>query len=158
MHFGAVLNAQEAAEQGIHGPCAIIAAVRHRKVLAVACVAAIGLLPIVPPEHVHETYDSTGRAQFVEHRHAEPHEFATAPDDDHGSTVDHAETVVNLDPVFTAPEKAPIAAPAFTPVLLIAAPVLTTTALAQEIIQQPIHGPPRALSRLRAPPSSPAQS
>jgi len=128
------------------------------RALSVVLAMAIGLLPIAPSEHVHETTEADGHHEVVAHRHVQVHRTDVDVDAHahHGSaTVDHENTVVaTLDSVFTAPNAYVPQGPALVVVGIFQAPVAKVTPVPVEFIERLIHGPPRAPTALRGPPIS----
>ena len=122
---------------------------------AIVLALAVGLVPIAPPEHVHEAAAGADH-HSVSHRHARLHTATHADglahtgaafDDDDGS-------IVVLDAVSTASHR----------VFQVTAQALATAVQPQvdtyrvpppAFVEHVIHGPPRAHSSPRAPPNSP---
>lgn len=133
---------------GYHGP--VKASVLVAGVLAIAT----GLLPVAPPEHMHEA-EEQGHVHAIIHRHLKPHgilehhaEHQSTLDDDDGPAL-------TLTTIYTVP--APVALT--SPVRIVSAwiepppPALFERPSADVDIL--IHGPPRAPTPPRAPPVSP---
>ena len=123
------------------------------RVSGVALAVAIGLGPIVPPEHVHET-EEHGHHRMVVHRHAEAHRLPVpgAPQREiHEDDV----PILTLTPLFTVPG-APDVPPASTTtvVVLPEPPVAVAFHRAGDSGEPLIHGPPRAPAPQRGPPRS----
>lgn len=127
--------------------------VKVSRLLAGIVGATIGLLPVAPPEHVHETEDQ-GHIHTVIHRHLQPHgnlehhaDRQSAFDDDDGP-------VLTLTAVYTVPVSLVAACP---PPRIVNAwieppkPHLVEWPFAD--VDLLIHGPPRAPKPPRAPPS-----
>jgi hypothetical protein len=133
--------------------------VRLFRSLSVVLASTLALLPVAPPEHVHEG-EEQGHTHVVVHRHAATHGILEHHSE-HSSTSaveddDHDGPALTLTDSYTVP----------------AAPVLASPpAVIGTLIQRPdphrlehplaeadvlIHGPPRAPTGLRAPPASPA--
>lgn len=119
---------------------------------------AIGLLPMAPPEHLHESTDHGGHHEEVAHRHDLLHVSDLAgPHNEHGVEIEDPDAhgaVITIDPVSES------AAPPFSLVAPIPhaldlpeppAPQLRAPVASVEPL---IHGPPRAPAALRGPPSS----
>jgi hypothetical protein len=116
----------------------------------------IGVLPLIPPEHVHES-DINGQHEALIHRHggsplaehSAPHAHADDPAFDHadGSTV-------LLDAFFTVPGSYVAVGPTPALVALLILPPVTVAHGPTSDVERLIHGPPRAPTGLRAPPSS----
>jgi hypothetical protein len=125
-----------------------------RRLLSVVVLSAIGLMPLAPPEHVHDTTDAEGHHAALTHRHAESHHgYGVASDHDRATVEDADSVVATVDVVSTA------ASVSFVPRV----PVATVTAALQDsepstrwvrsdFIERLIHAPPRGPTSLRAPP------
>lgn len=135
------------------------------RALPLLLIAAVGLCPMAPPEHLHEGTDADGHHHQVAHRHAMLHvthegpgHRAVAPDG-HGEEAVHVEEadhdhIVTLDAVFTTPMAVTsLGAPA-TDVIRLPAPPRSLGALPPSFVEPLIHGPPRASPDLRGPPLS----
>src|SRR3954468_3814520 len=87
-----------------------------RRFLGTVLASAIGLVPLVPPEHVHEIEDEHGHIELVVHRHAQGHGvFEEAAHHDDAPTVDHQDPpIATLDQDYVAPGVAQLAPPART--------------------------------------------
>ena len=123
------------------------------RVSGAVLAAAIGLGPIVPPEHVHET-EEHGHHRMVVHRHAEAHRLFVPPGA-HREVHEDDDPVLTLTPLFTVPA-APAVSPASsaTVIVLPEPPAAAAFHRAGDSREPLIHGPPRAPSLLRGPPSS----
>jgi hypothetical protein len=122
--------------------------------LLALCLAA---LPLTPVEHVHETETPDGHHEAVAHSHAEPHHFDLDLHEQHErATLDHEDSVIlTLDSVFAVPDVYAPSAPASSLVRRLLAPPAAEPLVAAPFVERLIHGPPRAPSALRGPPSSP---
>jgi hypothetical protein len=113
----------------------------------------MGLLPLAPPEHAHEEQE-TGPPHVVVHRHLNLH--GLEPHHQRQSTIDHDEDpILTLTAVFNVPPQPEIAGPVLNagePVQPLALSRTEGSFIDVEIL---IHGPPLALTSLRAPPSFP---
>ena len=125
------------------------------RALSLVLVSAMGLAPIVPPEHVHETEEQGHHASVI-HRHLEQHHKGDHSSRHH-AVIDHdEEPILTLATVYTVPPPPSAASP-----LEIVADQVDTfeppcgewAAADFDIL---IHSPPRAPTSLRAPPISPA--
>ena len=122
--------------------------------LRVVLALAMGSLPVVPPEHVHEK-EEHGHEHVLVHRHlgahvtAHHHESGDAMfDEDEGLTL-------ALDAVYTVPPPAPVLSqPPAIVLALIEPPPVHFTSRSRDDVEYLIHGPPRAPTGLRAPPLS----
>ena len=123
------------------------------RVSSAVLAAVIGLGPIVPPEHVHET-EEHGHHRMVVHRHVEVHPLA-APVGPHDRELHEDDPVLTLTEVYTVPGPpvVPPASPALV-VLLPEPPVAVAFHRASDSREPLIHGPPRAPASPRAPPRS----
>jgi hypothetical protein len=121
------------------------------KRLSVGLALAIGLLPIVPSEHVHEGIGPDGHLHVVAHRHAHAHPLISQLH--RAASIEDTDPIVTIEPLFGAP--APIASPAplVLMVRIVSGPVLARHSTPGEFVELAIHGPPLAPSQLRAPPS-----
>ena len=124
--------------------------------LAGALGVALGLLPVIPPEHVHEA-EEAGHVHAVVHRHLNPHGVFDHHDADHQPTLDDDDgPVLTLTSIYEVPASLVVASPpriVSTRVEPPPAPPSTRSVIDVETL---IHGPPRAPTPLRAPPFSPA--
>ncbi len=135
-------------------PSRRMTAVRGSRFLVACLGLALGVLPIAPPEHVHE-HEESGHAHLLIHRHAAPHESLVHQTQQGPEIGDHDEPILTLDSPYYAPVRV-----AFGPPELLASerldyplsPRITGAAPDRSVL---IHGPPRASTGLRAPPSIP---
>jgi hypothetical protein len=130
--------------------------VRTTRFLAAVLGTAMGLLPIVPPEHVHET-EEQGHVHAVVHRHLTPHGIPDSHADHHPSVDDDDDQpVLTLKTIYNVPTAPVVLSPLPSIVTELGeppAPKRIDQAFADvEIL---IHGPPRAPTPLRGPPSFP---
>jgi hypothetical protein len=117
-------------------------------------VAALGVFPIGPQEHVHETTDADGHHTLIAHRHTELHGLDVQRLG-HQLVVDHPDPITMFpDGSYTAPASYVFQSPAVATVLVLTAPVPPVIDHGPRASDQLIHAPPRAPSSLRAPPSS----
>jgi hypothetical protein len=115
--------------------------------------AAIGLGPIVPPEHVHEM-EEHGHHRLVVHRHAAAHPLAV-PVGPHGRALhEDDDPVLILASVYTVPM--PPAVPSASPatIVVLPEPAIAAVVHRRDTCEPLIHGPPRAPALLRGPPRS----
>jgi hypothetical protein len=120
---------------------------------AIVLVAALGVLPVLPPEHVHELTDAEGHHTLVAHRHAQAHTAAMPRQG--RDTIDHSDPIgVDLDGVYTSPDRYVLQAPFVGgPASLAPLTMRRVRRSAPRFSAQLIHAPPRAPSSLRAPPN-----
>lgn len=128
---------------------------RLPRVLASVLSFAIGLLPLAAPEHVHER-DDHGHARVVVHRHVPDHGFLEHHREDQASLDDDDAPVLTLTTVYIVRGSVPLATPERSASTLIEPPERKKVERVLTKFDIPIHGPPRALAGLRAPPISPA--
>jgi len=128
-----------------------------RPLVGLVLVAAVGLVPLASPEHVHEVEDH-GHVQVVVHRHLQAHGIVAADTHHDGRdaarTVDHSDgPITTLDQHYVVRTVARLALPASSvPVTFAEAQPSHRIGFAG-FINQLIHGPPRAPAGLRAPPA-----
>ena len=126
----------------------------HRSLGAILA-AAIGLVPLVPSEHVHEIEDDHGHVEFVVHRHVEAHGlFEEAGHHRSERTVDHQDPpIATLDQDFVVPGIARLALPGTAAASMLPKPTVTVRIGFAGFVERLIHGPPRAPADQRGPPS-----
>jgi hypothetical protein len=129
-----------------------MAQVTFLRVSGVVLAVTIGLGPIVPPEHVHET-EEHGHHRMVVHRHAEAHGLSVPAAPHHREVHEDDDPVLTLTPLFTVPG-VPAVPPASTAtvVVLPEPPVPVAFHRAGDSNEPLIHGPPRAPAPQRGPP------
>jgi hypothetical protein len=125
------------------------------RLLAGVLGAALGLLPVAPPEHVHEG-EEHGHTHVVIHRHVQPHAILDRHHADrHPELKDDDGPVLTLTAIYTGP-LAPFAAiPPRVVGVLIEPPTLRAIERPFADVDLLIHGPPRAPTPPRAPPPFP---
>jgi len=121
---------------------------------SVVLAAALGLAPVAPPEHVHEE-EEQGHLHAVIHRHLAQHSILEHPAGHQPTLDDEDGPVLTLTDIYTVTSVVVLAAP----LPIVSEPV---EPLAPRLLERPvtdidilIHGPPRAPTSLRGPPSSP---
>ena len=123
--------------------------------ISLCLVAALAGLPLAPVEHVHRT-DGPGGHEVVAHAHLEDHHHRAEADDDHLAThVEDGDSVVlTFDRVFISQSvhhlELAVEADRFPSPSAIVRPGVA------RYLQRLIHGPPRAPTSLRGPPTTPA--
>jgi hypothetical protein len=129
-------------------------AVRASRILAGVLGVAIGLLPVAPPEHVHEA-EEQGHVHVVVHRHLKTHGILEHQAEHHSTVDDDDGPVLTLTAVYTVPVPAPpVTSPPPVPSAVIEPPKVQAVARPFADVELLIHGPPRAPTPPRAPPSS----
>jgi len=124
--------------------------VKVSKLLPAALAGALGLLPVAPPEHVHEGEDH-GHLHLLVHRHQNSHGFLehhppiARMDDDDGPAF-------TLTTVYSVPAPPAVAAPPQVAVEWIQPPAPRRIERPYADVEILIHGPPRAPTPPRAPP------
>jgi hypothetical protein len=124
-----------------------------RQGVGVLLAAAIGLLPVAPPEHVHEV-DDHGHSHLMVHRHAAAHHGAQHAIDHDGVFDDDDTPLLTFDPTYTIPHVGAVVAPRVVIAIRLDPPPAPVSYRAPEYLERLIHGPPRAPTGLRAPPST----
>jgi len=128
-------------------------AVLTRRVFGLLVAMAIGLLPVVPPEHVHEV-EEHGHVEFVVHRHLQGHDVTATH---RHSTVDHDDApIATLDQDYIVPASPHV--PVIASVVSISLPPIpfASPLTFSAFVERLIHGPPRGPTPDRGPPSFPA--
>ena len=122
-------------------------------------MAALGLLPLAPPAHVHDTVDEAGHHGLIAHRHAESHGPFEAVPQVRGHEPTHIEdpesVVATLDPVFVLPVAPDPAPPGVIPVPWTGIDDSSHPLARTPFVERQIHGPPRAAAATRGPPLLP---
>jgi hypothetical protein len=124
---------------------------------SIVLAVVVGMVPVAPPEHAHETEDH-GRLHLLVHRHGESHPYHVGHARRQAGVIDdHDGQILLLDDVVGTPGRtAVVAAPNPDRVVVLAPPAHTIETRVADYVARLIHGPPRALLSLRAPPSLPA--
>ncbi len=117
--------------------------------------AAFGLFPIAPPEHMHEA-EKHGHVHVVIHRHLEPHDLLEHHADGKTTVDDDDGPILTPTAVYTVPAQQVIAGPQRTVSAWAEPPAPRRNERPLADVETLIHGPPRAPTPSRAPPSSPA--
>jgi len=126
--------------------------VNVRRQAGVVLVVALGLVPLLPTEHVHELTDADGHHEVVAHRHSAPHAVSMI-DSERGDIVDHPDGLtLNLDDSYTAPAPYVHQLPAMPVAMVTIDPRLSVAPASRDFSAPPAHGPPRVPTGLRAPP------
>ena len=128
---------------------------RVSAIIASVLSLGLGLLPLAPPEHVHE-HEEHGHAELLVHRHASQHHLAEHHGDHQSAVEEDHEPILTLTDLYTAPAPLTLAAPERLVSSFIEPPQPERVEQSQNKFDVPIHGPPRAPSVLRGPPFSPA--
>jgi hypothetical protein len=121
--------------------------------LSLALVAVLGLLPVVPTEHVHQT-EVNGRSHIVVHQHAQDHGIGHVPGavGRHG-VFDHPDDpVLTVSTVFIAGARYLPAVPDRPSVAAIEPLQPDDRGAVIALIEGLIHGPPTPPRSLRGPP------
>lgn len=122
-------------------------------ILVGALVAAVGLLPVAPPEHLHEG-EEHGHAHVVMHRHEALHGVADH-DRQHESAVDDDDgPVLTLTTAYTTPVTWGVPTPMPLVHVLVEPPTPNPLERIVADVALLIHGPPRAPTPSRAPPAT----
>src|SRR5262249_5517888 len=129
--------------------------VKVPRILAGVMGAVLALFPIAPPEHMHEA-EEHGHVHVVIHRHLKPHEVLEHHADDTASVDDDDGPILTPTAVYTVPLQQVIAGPERTVSALAEPPPPRLDERPLADVEPLIHGPPRAPTPSRAPPSPPA--
>ena len=122
-----------------------------RRFLGLVMATAVGFLPVVPAEHVHEV-DHHGHLELVVHRHLQAHEVAGSR---HSTTVDDNDgPVATLDQDYIVP--APVHLDAVAGSGAVSLPDVSSASCSRysAFVERLIHGPPRGPTPDRGPPST----
>ena len=128
--------------------------VKVSKFLAAALGAALGLLPIGPPEHLHEG-EEHGHVHIVIHRHPKPHGLLEHHAEHHSTVGDDDGPALILTTIYTVPAGPAVASPPQIVSAWMEPPTPRRVERLFADIDLLIHGPPRAPTPPRAPPLSP---
>jgi hypothetical protein len=118
-----------------------------------ALVVLIGMLPLTPPEHVHEAETEAGLHALI-HRHGgSPFALHSHHDAAGDQAFDHIDgRTITLDASFMASPSYVAAVPPATVVAVLEVPPVVLVHGPTSDVERLIHGPPRVPSGLRAPP------
>ena len=122
------------------------------RVTGFVLIAAIGGIPLAPPEHVHESHHPEHHGA-VAHRHVEAHSALHHVANHDGVFDDDDDEVLTLSCVFIRVAPVQLSAPPAQAPVRLEPPVVRTSPLPPDYVELVIHGPPRAPTSLRAPPS-----
>ena len=84
---------------------------RVSRLLAGVLVAAMGLLPVAPPEHVHEA-EEQGHVHAVIHRHLKQHGILEHHAEHHSTVDDDDGPALTLTTIYTVPAPLTLHSPA----------------------------------------------
>jgi len=123
------------------------------RTFSLVLVTALGIVPLMPAEHAHQT-EVDGHSHIVVHQHAQVHTIGHLPDGHGGRTVfDHPDDpILTLSSVFITPARHVVAAPDLPLVATIQSWQPDDGGAVVDLIESPIHGPPRSPLSLRGPP------
>ena len=116
---------------------------------------ALGTLPIVPPEHVHEG-EEQGHHLVVIHRHVQAHGLIESGAAHQASVDDYDGPVLTLTAVYTVPAQHVVPGELQLVGDLLEPPISEPQQRHSPDVDILIHSPPRAPTSLRAPPFFPA--
>jgi hypothetical protein len=116
--------------------------------------AALGLLPIAPPEHIHEA-EEQGHVHVVIHRHLKTHGILEHDAEHHQTLDDNDGPVLTLATSYNVPALPVIGGAPRTLGAWIDPPPPRRVERVLADVDILIHGPPRAPTPPRAPPVSP---
>ena len=132
-------------------------AVLRFPVFSLVLAAALGLVPLVPPEHAHQT-ETNGHRQVVVHQHSQAHAISHLPGGrDDRRAFDHPDDpILTLSTVYSAQASQLPAVPIRTVIATIQPLQAEAGRASYGFVELLIHGPPRVPAGPRAPPASPA--
>jgi len=120
-----------------------------RPFLGLLMTAAIGLLPMVPPEHVHEVEDH-GHLELVVHRHLQGHNAAGLG---HSGVVDHDDApIATLEQDYIVPSCVHLEADVPMDAVSLAPTPRELRLPFAAFVERLIHAPPRGPTLDRGPP------
>jgi len=127
------------------------------RAVSLCLVAALAGLPLAPVEHVHRT-DGPGGHHVVAHAHLEDHHHPADADDDHLAThvEDDDSVVLVLDRVFVSQPVHQLLELAVEAERYPSPPAVVRPGVPVRYLHRLIHGPPRAPTSLRGPPTTPS--
>ena len=128
--------------------------VKVSRFLAGVLGAALGLLPVAPPEHMHEA-EEQGHVHVVLHRHLNPHGILEHHGEHHSTVDDDDGPVLTLTTVYNVPAPLVVAGPPRIAHEWIEPPTPRRIERPLADVDILIHGPPHAPTAPRAPPFSP---
>ena len=123
------------------------------RTLTAALALVMGMLPIVPPEHVHHVEDH-GHPHNLVHRHLAAHTGQSHTGHHQTRLDDDDAPILTLDAVFTVPPVTRIAVAMHVSTPVLGEPPVAIVLGTPEFFERLIHGPPRAPVGLRAPPTT----
>ena len=131
-----------------------IPAVLFSRGLSIVLVSGLAFASVIPAEHAHEI-EADGHREIVVHQHAHSHAIGHAPADrDSRRAFDHPDDpILTLAAVYTTPAPHLPEVPVRTVAGVVEPPRLEVSYTATELVELLIHGPPRAPTGLRAPPT-----
>jgi hypothetical protein len=128
--------------------------VKASRILACVLGVAMGLLPVAPPEHVHEA-EEQGRVHAVIHRHLKSHGILEHHTERHSTVDDDDGPALTLTTIYTVPAPLALDSPARIVSTWMEPPAPRSFDRPFTDVDILIHGPPRASTPPRAPPVSP---
>ena len=129
-----------------------------RRFLGLVLAAIVGLVPLVPAEHVHEV-EEHGHLELVVHRHLGEHSpFPPAiHHDDHRHVLDHPDALINTqDQDYIVPGVRHLLVAADSVRIAFVEPAPVSRAPFTGFVERLSHAPPRGPTPNRGPPSTPA--
>lgn len=121
-----------------------------RRILGFVVTLAIGLLPVVPAEHVHEV-EEHGHLELLVHRHLQGHDLTATH---HQSTIDHDDApIATVDQDYVVPSSWHLDAADQPGAIAVLLPPIPSRLAYSAFVERLIHGPPRGPTPDRGPPS-----
>lgn len=127
---------------------------RASRLIAGVLGVAMGLLPVAPPEHVHEA-EEQGHVHAVIHRHLKQHGILEHHAEHHATVDDDDGPPLTLTTIYTVPASLTLDSPARIVSTWMEPPAPQRFERPFADVDILIHGPPRAPTPPRAPPVSP---
>jgi hypothetical protein len=128
-----------------------MAFVYQSRLVVLLLAATVAVLPVAPPEHVHDAAGH-GSEDVLVHRHLAAHDFSHRSAHHDGVLDDDDAPILTLDTVYTVPAAFTLLGAPSVAVVFVERPGANLIGRTPEYYARPIHGPPRAPAGLRAPP------
>ena len=132
--------------------------VHLRRFLGLAVAAIVGIVPLVPAEHVHEV-EEDGHLELVVHRHLGDHSPLSAAihHDDHQHALDHPDApIATHGDDYIVPAARHLAATSDSVLVTFLGPPAIERSAFIGFVERLSHAPPRGPTPQRGPPSLPA--
>jgi hypothetical protein len=120
------------------------------RLFCLALGLGVALLPVMPPEHVHDVRTPDGHHHALVHRHVSVHSVRHPQQP---TRLDDVDPVQTLESAFITTAVVTAPAPALRVAWTVQTPLFGIDSARTEFVERVIHGPPRFPAALRAPPS-----